>query len=387
MAEYGHGKPVIAILGEYDALPGLSQEADCPVKKPVEGKPTGHGCGHNLLGTGSVEAVCAVQDAMDHHGIKGTIRYYGCPAEEGGNGKIFIVRSGAFEDVDIAMSWHPSMLTGLMAKTLCCTSTKFAFKGISAHAGVRPEAGRSALDAAELMNIGTQFLREHIPAHSKVQYAFVNAGTPQSNIVPDYAELTYTVRDTTAESAKDVQRRLCKIAEGAALMTETELMPPVVDLAYTSTVPNHTLFQLVLKTMGEHYPLSFTDEEVAYARTFAPQNPRPAYNAGYNPSEEGALVLTTDFADVSWVVPSVEFLATCFATGGMAHHWSWTAQGKSSAAHKGMHTAAKVLASCAVDLYENPELVQQAKADFEAALSGASYESMLPQDAKPPVEQ
>lgn len=385
VAEYGSGNPVIAFLGEYDALDALSQEADVPECRPLAGNGKGHGCGHNLLGTAAVEAACAVQKYIDEKKLDGTVRYYGCPAEEGGAGKIYMLRRGAFEDVDIAISWHPAARTAMMSECLSTLAARFCFRGLAAHAAAAPEKGRSALDAAELMNTGVQYLREHIPDGSRIHYAFQDVGGTRPNIVQSSAALYYVTRAKDNATVKEIFDRVVKVAQGAALMTETELLPIEITNAYSNILPNDALMELLQKETEGIYPITYTEEEEGYAR---------AYNKVINGCEEGydsefhkgrASFGSTDFGDVSWVIPSVAFAGTTVASQTAGHSWAMTGQGKSSGAHKGMHAAAKLMATVAIRLMEDPEEVKKAKDAFQKELLGRTYKSLLPQDAVPRI--
>ena len=385
MAEYGQGKPVIAILGEYDALHNMSQAADVTRYEPLEGSNKGHGCGHQLLGTAAVEAAFAVKEYMEANKLPGTVRYLGCPAEEGGAGKIYMLRSGAFDDVDVAISWHPGSVSGIWSNALSTAVGRFFFRGKAAHAAANPDQGRSALDAAELMNVGVQFLREHIEDGSRIHYAFHDAGGTRPNIVQSTAALNYCARAKDNDRVKDIFDRIVKIAQGAALMTETELLPVEITNAYSNIIPNSFLNELVMKEAGNAYPLPLTEEQKAYGRSF--NQVIDGSNGDYNtefrniPRSSGS----TDFGDVSWVVPSVAFTGACFAERTAGHSWALTAQGKSEAAHMGMHAAAKLMALCTIDLLEDPKLVTKAREAYEEALAGRTYSSLLPEDARPRI--
>ncbi|MBR0374782.1 MAG: amidohydrolase [Mogibacterium sp.] len=383
VAEFGSGSPVIGIMGEYDALPGLSQEADALEKCPIEGKACGQGCGHHLLGTAAVEAACAVKTLIECGDIQGTIRYYGTPAEEGGGGKIHMIRYGCFDDLDVAISWHPSPNdTQIITQTLACIMFHVAFKGVAAHAAVAPDKGRSALDAAELMNIGVQFLREHIPDGSRIHYGFKDAGGSGSgNVVPDSAKLLYCVRGKTDVIALDLFERVRRIAQGAALMTDTELTEYKVVGSYGGMLLNRPLADAAYEELTHLIPIPFTQEEIDYANQYNRVN--GAKENGYSVTlrtVDNALPFgSTDFADVSCVIPSVCLDVTTFAYGTSLHSWPVTAQGKSAGAKRGMHTAAKAMAGIAVRLCEDPELLAAAKADFAKSTEGYTYQSLLPE--------
>ncbi|MCC8059253.1 MAG: amidohydrolase [Clostridiales bacterium] len=371
-AEYGSGYPVIAICGEYDALPGLANTAGLPMEEHPDPPASGHGCCHNLLGTAGVETVCAIAKLMEKQNIPGTIRYYGCPAEEGGGGKSKMIQAGAFRDADIALSWHPGFDAKFYVNGLALQSYIFSFKGISSHASVAPEKGRSALDAAELMNIGTNFLREHLKNVS-VQYAFLNAGGKLENIIPDYAKLKYTLRAHTVELLKDAETRLMDIARGAALMSGTQLLPVEKITYYENIVPNNVIFDVMATHIATHFPIEYTPEEIALMRQFqavgsAPNAPYPIVrNFDYNRHQIPRI--TTDFGDVSRVLPSGSFCIPTVAIGTRVHNWAMTAQGCTSYAKKSMHVAAIILAETAVNLMLDHSIVEKAKAEFREIMA------------------
>jgi len=382
-AEYGEGNPVIALLSEYDALDGMSQEADANVRSPIISGGPGHGCGHQLLGTAVLEAAAAVKTVMEEEGMKGTLRVLGCPAEEGGGGKVFLIRAGAFKDVDIALSWHPNDEHGAQDTALAVVIAFFSFTGKAAHAAAAPEKGRSALDAAELMNVGTQFLREHVPDDVRIHYAFHDVGGLAANVVQANAKLQYVIRAKKNATVLDVYARICDIAKGAALMAGVEASEPVIVGAYADFIPNKTLGELVNKYQNAYLPIVYTEEELAYAKRFQKDGKAAEPICTKPPKKSEGPGGSTDLADVSWVVPTGAFYSACSALGTVPHSWELVAQGKSSIAHKGMHHAAGVLAASALDLYADPALVEAAKADFAKATEGECYKSLLPEDAKP----
>lgn len=266
MGTCGSGKPIIAFLGEFDALTGLSQSGGIALPNPQQVGGNGHGCGHNLLGTGSLAAAIALRDYMQEHNIKGTVRYYGCPGEEIGGGKTFMAREGVFDDVDIALTWHPGTTNNIMSvATLACYEVYFKFKGKSAHAAASPHLGRSALDAVELMNIGVNYLREHIIPEARVHYALTNTGGSSPNVVQAEAEVLYFVRAPRVSQTEDIYQRICDIARGAALMTGTEVD---IDLAsaLSNVIPNTTLEQVMHENFVKLGVPSYTDEELQFAR-------------------------------------------------------------------------------------------------------------------------
>ncbi len=366
-AEYGSGSPIIAICGEYDALPRLQHSACTPVEEHYDNPGPGHGCCHNLLGTAGVEAAVAISRVMDEQNLPGTIRYYGCPAEEGGGGKAKMIKAGAFEGVDLAISWHPGFDAKLYVNGLALQSYYFSFKGISSHASVAPENGRSALDAAELMNIGTNFLREHLKNVS-VQYSFINAGGEAENVIPAYAKLRYTIRAHTVELLNDAEERLINIAKGAALMTGTELLPVEYDTHYDNIVPNNVIFDVMVSHIADHFPIEYTEEELELAGKFRdvgarPNSPIPIVKE-FNYSRDQIPRITTDFGDVSRVIPSGSFCIPTVAIGTRVHNWAMTAQACTSYAKKSMHVAAAIMAETAVDLILHPEIVEEAQKEF-----------------------
>lgn len=383
LAEFGEGCPVIALLSEYDALDGMSQEADANIRKPIVQGGPGHGCGHQLLGTAVVEAAAAVKTVMEKEGMKGTLRVIGCPAEEGGGGKVFLIRAGAFKDVDIALSWHPNDEHGAQDTALAVVIAFFSFTGKAAHAAAAPEKGRSALDAAELMNVGTQFLREHVPDDVRIHYAYHDVGGLAANVVQANAKLQYVIRAKKNATVLDVYGRICDIAKGAALMAGVEVAEPVIIGAYANFIPNNTLGSLVNKYQNAFLPIEYTDEELAYAKRFQKDGKAAEPICTKPPKKSEGPGGSTDLADVSWVVPTGAFYSACSALGTVPHSWELVAQGKSSIAHKGMHHAAGVLAASALDLYADPALVETAKADYAKATEGERYQSLLPEDAKP----
>ena len=380
MGQYGEEGPVLGFLGEFDALPELSQEAGCTQKKPVEGKTCGHGCGHHLLGTGSLEAACAIKELISRGKIHGTVRYYGCPAEEGGAGKGFLVRAGVFKDVDICLTWHPSDVNGVMNHTLANMRLFFDFYGKSAHAGAAPHMGRSALDALELTNVGCNYLREHIIPEARIHYAVTYTGGTAPNVVQAFAQEIYCLRAPQLNQLKSVFERVCNVARGAAMMTDTSLNIRVVS-AYANILPNRTLCKLVLEKFKEFCPVSYTKEEWEFARQYQEEEREYALNQGIE-TQDAEFSGSTDVGDVSWNVPTVSLTTASYGAGTVMHTWRTTAQGKSSIAKKGMHLAACVMAAAAAQLYEEPKLREQVRGDFVKELGGRKYFSLIPADAK-----
>lgn len=381
MGEYGTGRPVIAFLGEYDALPEMSQKADSTVQEPLVQGACGHGCGHHLLGTGSLEAAYAVKKLIEGGVFKGTVRYYGCPAEEGGAGKGFMVRAGVFRDIDICLTWHPMDANGVMNHTLANMRFFFEFHGVSAHASANPHMGRSALDALELTNVGCNYLREHIIPEARLHYAVTNTGGAAPNVVQAYAEEIYCIRAPGQDQLEEIFERVCNVARGAALMTDTRVDIRVVS-AYANIVPNRTLRELALEKMREFCPLHYTEEELAYAAAYQEEGAVEPINKRVV-EENAPFSGSTDVGDVSWNVPTLSLGITAYAAGTALHSWRSTAQGKSSVAKKGMHLAACVLAAVAAELFENSGLREQVREDFKKETGSGGYRSLLPGDAAP----
>jgi aminobenzoyl-glutamate utilization protein B len=388
VASYGQGQPVIGIMGEFDALPGLSQDAT-PVRKPVVAEAPGHGCGHNLLGAGAALAAVALKEYMERNRIPGTLRYYGTPAEEGGDGKVFMIRAGLFKDVDVVLHWHPgdenNVFNGGM---LAITSARFAFHGVAAHAAAAPDRGRSALDAIMLMGNGIEFLREHIPSNSRVHYVITNGGAAP-NIVPDIAEMYLYARNPSAVVLNNVWGRILKIGQGAALMTETTL--EVKDIGGdTNVVPNDVLARVAQRNLEEVGGFAYAPEERQFAEEL--QKSLPPGGAGkldstatVRPLGARTVQASTDAGDVSWNVPTIGFGAATFVPGVVPHTWQAAATAGMSIGQKGMVVAAKALAVTGADLLADAALVADAKAEFRRQLNGNIYQSVIPEFQKPPL--
>lgn len=402
MGEAGEDGPVIAILGEFDALPGLSNEAGIAEHKPVPGDGNGHACGHNLLGAASLLAATAVKDYLAANGIKGRVRYYGCPAEEGGAAKGFMARAGLFDDVDIAISWHPSAFAGVNEPiSLANTRIDFTFHGRASHAAAAPHLGRSALDAVELMSVGVNYLREHIPSESRIHYAYLDAGGVAPNVVQAKAKVRYLIRAADVQSLNRLVTRVRKIADGAALMTETRVETQVIS-AVSNLLGNTPLERLMQDSLDRLGPPPFDAEDMKRAAEFqatlSEEDIESAYKKVGMPRTESPLadrivpldsprapmVGSTDVGDVSWKVPTVQARGATHAIGTALHSWQATAQGKLPHAHKGMVHVAKVMAGTAVDALKRPEIIAAAKAEHHAKTGGV-YHCPLPEDAKPPI--
>ncbi|GMK37292.1 glutamate carboxypeptidase [Paenibacillus sp. CCS19] len=404
IAEYGSGSPIIGFIGEYDALPGLSQQVNT-VPEPVVHNGPGHGCGHNLLGTAGVEAAIAAADRLLEEGLTGTIRYYGCPAEEVLSGKTFMAREGVFHDLDAALTWHPgSSNLAVSAGTSALTSVEFYFQGRTAHAGAAPHLGRSALDAVELMNVGANYLREHVPDGSRIHYTITNGGVAP-NIVPDQASVWYFLRGANREQVDSLLERLLNIARGAALMTETSVTWDIKAGAYDFK-PNETLNDLLVAQWEEAGAIDFTVEERKWAKqltdTLDPTALRQAKHQTerLGLGEEGPLPTgfarwkpigvtlggSTDLGDVSWITPVGTITTTCAPVGIQVHTWQATAAFGSSIGRKGMQYAAKLLALAAYELFTTgEETLKRAKEEFRQTTRDSVYIPAIPTEAQPPI--
>jgi aminobenzoyl-glutamate utilization protein B len=387
-ATWGSGKPVIGIMGEYDALPGLSQE-DVPERKPrVEGGP-GHGCGHNLLGAASTFAAVTLKQWMQEKKIAGTLRFYGTPAEEGGGGKLYMIRAGAFKDVDTVLSWHPSDNNGADLKSsLAILSAKFRFYGKPAHAAMAPDAGRSALDGLMIMANSVEFLREHVPDSTRIHYVVTNGGSAP-NIVPDYSELFLYARHPSMQVLDGIWERILKCAQAGALASDTRLETQFIDSAY-NTLPNDALSALVDKNLHLVGGVTYTAEEQAFAdklRKTLPDATRPmGSQEKIQPPTEGKGGASTDAGDVSWTLPVAALGTATFVPGIPAHSWQSAACAGMSIGRKGMVVAAKTLVLTGMDLFTDPKQVEAAKASFEKRREGHEYRSRVPADQKPPLD-
>lgn len=395
VASYGSGHPVIAILGEFDALTGLSQKSGVLNHDPIEAGGNGHGCGHNLLGTGALAGILALRDCKDTLGLGGTIRFYGCPAEEGGGGKAYMAREGLFDDVDVAFTWHPwDENLAYNARMLATNQVYFTFRGTSAHAGFEPHLGRSALDAVELMNVGSNYLREHIIQDGRIHYAITDAGGRAPNVVQSYAQVLYKVRAPRMDQVRDITERVKNVARGAALMTGTEV-EITFDAASADLVPNVTLARMMHAEFKKFGVATFTNSEKDFAAgiqlTFSPEvqacvaKRNKVLSEDLNAFEEEPTFLhgSTDVGDVSWLVPTGQVYVATEAYGTPPHTWQMVAQGKSGYAQKGMLQAGKVLAASAVQVLMNPLLILSAKTEHKEQLGGEDYVPLIPAEAGP----
>ncbi len=408
IASYGNTpKPVIGILGEFDALPGLSQ--DCvPYQKPLKSGAPGHGCGHNLLGVAGVASIMALKQAVDAGHVRGTIRYYGCPAEEGGAGKAFMAKAGIFDDVDICLTWHPDTFNAVAwGNFLANYRLGFKFHGKTAHAAADPYNGRSALDAVELMNVGVNYLREHMIPGARIHYVITNGGKAP-NVVPDEAASHYSVRAPRTDQLNALYERVLDIARGAALMTGTQ-MEVVFYAGMSNMLLNETINGVLQQKLEEVGAPVFNEHEYAFAQEIAktiPANSMEEAAAAYGLSDKEISRLktkvlfeeiippyrsdiispgSTDVGDVSWVAPTGQIVTTCMALGTPFHTWQVVAQGSMSLGQKGMFYAAKVMALSALEFMQKPELIEKAKSEFAERRSAVNYISPIPDGAKPPI--
>jgi aminobenzoyl-glutamate utilization protein B len=404
IGEAGEGGPVIAIMGEYDALPGLSQEAGVAEHKPVEAGGHGHGCGHNLLGSAALLAATAIKDWLAENKIPGRVRYYGCPAEEGGAAKAFMVRAGAFKDADIAISWHPSSWWEVTPPlSLANTRADFVFTGRTSHAAASPHLGRSALDAVELMSVGVNYMREHMPSDARVHYAILDTGGIAPNVVQAHARVRYSIRARDLPGMLELVGRVRKIAEGAALMTETKMEMRIIS-AVSNMVGNTPLEEALHTVMEDLGPPPFDDRDRAFAaeirKTFSEGDIAATYRSiGYEETDapladftvpldakRNPAIGSTDIGDVSWVVPTVQAHAPTVAIGTPFHTWQVVAQGKEPAAHKAMVQVAKAMADLGAKAILNPELIAAAKADLAKRTAKSHYISPIPPEVDPPLD-
>ncbi|HCM76738.1 MAG TPA: amidohydrolase [Cytophagales bacterium] len=379
-ATYGSGKPVIGILGEYDALPGMSQAA-VPEKQPrVAGAP-GQACGHHLFGTGSMAAAIGVKDWMVANKKSGTIRFYGTPAEEGGSGKVYMVREGLFNDVDAIVSWHAGDANACNPSTnLATISGKFRFSGVSAHAAAAPERGRSALDGVEAMNDMVNMMREHTTEGSRIHYVITKGGDAP-NIVPANAEVYYVIRHQNREEVRSMWNRVVKCAEGAAIGTETKMELEIIGGTY-DRLPSESLSRVMHANLTKVGGVQYTAEDIAFAEKLQktlPGNTPPISEAGkIQPMEHEDGKASADTGDVSWNVPLVAMRAATWVPGTPAHSWQAVASGGTPIGYKGMMVAAKTMALTAIDLMSNPKLLEEARKEFEQRRGpDFKYEALL----------
>ena len=406
VATWGKSKPIVGIMGEYDALPGMSQKK-LPKKEPLQpGKP-GHGCGHNIHGVSGMAAALAAKQALESHHATGRIKFFGCPAEENFSGKVFMVRDGFFDGLDAVISHHPNDMNAVdLRSSLAVNSVKFHFHGRSSHAGGSPEQGRSALDGVELMNIGVNYLREHIIQDARIHYV-VEKGGEQPNVVPAYARSWYYVRAPERDQLDHIFNWIRDIAEGAATMTRTKVHTDFMEGSY-NLIPNETISSLIVQNMKQIGVPQYSAEELKFAEeiaeTISPESKtaqlrkskRPNWQSLkdkllddeiVNPWGEGETIHgSTDVADVSWQVPTVEFGTATWIIGTPAHSWQAVAQSGTGIGHKSLLFAAKVMATTAIDLLTHKKIVAKAKEEHKKRIGDRQYRSPIPLDHKPPLD-
>lgn len=388
---FGSGSPRIGILGEFDALSGLSQVAGSTQKQSLVPGGNGHGCGHNLLGAGSFGAALAIKEAIEAGALQGTVIFYGCPGEEGCAGKTFMARDGMFRDLDAALTWHPGSTNEVtVGSNAACMQVEYSFHGVASHAAGSPDKGRSALDAAELMHVGVQFLREHMPPHSSVHYSITDGGGVSPNVVQAEAKTVFMVRSETVRKAKELLHRVNNIAQGAALMTDTQVTTRQID-GTASTVSNEALEQVMYENMQQVSIPAYTQEELAFAQALHDTCPaalpgtlsatnrdirafveektdggKRAMNDFIIPYVPSTMFTpgSTDVGDVSWLTPTAQFTTATWVSGTPGHSWQNVSLGKTGIAYKGMLQAAKILAGAAADLMESPALLEKIRKEF-----------------------
>ena len=407
----GSGKPVVGFLAEYDALSGLSQKAACPVQEPIQEGGDGHGCGHNLLGAGSYAAAVALKDYLEKENKDGTVIFFGCPAEEGAGSKQFIARAGYFDNVDFAYTWHPATINEVGSwGDVAIMGANFTFDGVAAHAGGEPHLGRSALDACELMNIGCNYLREHMIDTARIHYAYSDPGGTAPNVVQSHAVIKYEVRAPKVSQVQELFTRVVDVAKGAALMTGTKMQYEIT-MAFSDYVPNRTLGALVDQCMRELGAPDWTEEDFAVASKFLRTYPRSTMVGireklgsffepeeldaalakpldqvihPFNPKETGYHSGSTDVGDVGYATPTVSFHVATACLGNVGHSWQNTAFACSDIGFKGMLRAAEILTLAAVRTMEQPELIAKARAELKQK-NGGSYQCPLPEYVTPPI--
>jgi aminobenzoyl-glutamate utilization protein B len=386
-AEFGSGEPVIGVLAEFDALPGINQDAGA-ARAEIGGKAAGHACGHNLFGAGSVGAAIAIKEWLAETKAPGTIRLYGTPAEEGGSGKVYMVREGLFKDVDVVLHWHADDKNSAEAETsLANRSAKFRFKGVSAHAAGAPERGRSALDGVEAFNMMVNMMREHVPQDARIHYVITKGGSAP-NVVPDAAEVFYYVRQPKPQGVEEIWARVEDAAKGAALGTGTSVEREIIHGSYPLLV-NETLAKMMDQKLHSVGGVVYTKEEADFAKkiyaTLGPTERKLGDEQTIETYKTALSYGSTDVGDVSWAAPTVGLNTATWVPGTPAHSWQAVAASGMSIGHKGATNAAKVLSLAAIELYQNPELRAAARAEFEEKRKGAKYSPLLG-DRKPALD-
>jgi aminobenzoyl-glutamate utilization protein B len=407
VATWGSGKPTIGVQGEYDALPGISQKRNTPKKEALKEGHAGHGCGHNVHGVSGMAGAIAARYALEEKKIKARVKFFGTPAEENYAGKVHMVKEGFYDDVDVCLSHHPSSMNGAsLRSSTAVNGVKFHYYGKTSHAAGNPEQGRSALDAIELMNVGVNYLREHVIQEARIHYV-IEAGGGQPNVVPDYARSWYYIRAPERDQLDPIYARIVKIAEAAAMMTETTLKIEFIDGIY-NIIPNKVVAEAVVANMREIGAPTYTKKELEFAAEIAKSFPKeqkvdslrklkiPGWEKYVDvdlptdildPLGDGeAMAGSSDVGDVSWKCPTVEFGTTVNVLGAPGHSWQMVTMSGSTIAHKSLVFAAKTIAGTALDFATKPELLKKAKAEQKDRLKGRTYKTPLPDDCLPPLE-
>ena len=388
IAEYGLSGPIIGILGEFDALPGLAQSTS-PFKEIINNENgAGHACGHHLFGAASAWAAVAIKEWLDENNVEGIVRFYGTPAEEGGSGKVYMVREGLFNDVDVVLHWHPDDVNSANSRTSNSNkSAKFNFNGISSHAAGAPEQGRSALDGVESMNMMVNMLREHIPQESRIHYVITKGGLAP-NVVPDVAEVYYYVRHPEMLMVEELFQRVVKTAEGAAIGTDTKMTYEVMHGNY-SLLPNNVVQKLMHKHLATFGGISYSDKELEYAEKIYKTFLKPTLEIG---SQEYVTEFSnshsygsTDVGDISWVVPTAGLRTATWVPGTAAHSWQAVSSGGTSIGLKGAELAAKTIGATAIELFSNPMIINEAKKELDNRVGKDFEYKALLGDRKPPL--
>jgi aminobenzoyl-glutamate utilization protein B len=387
-ATFGSGKPVVALMGEFDALPGLSQK-DVPMLSPVQAGAPGQGCGHNLLGSASALAAVAIKEEMQAKGLKGTLRYYGTPAEEGGGGKIYMLHAGLFKDVDAVLAWHPADSNRVnMSSLLANNGGRFKFYGVASHAAAAPDRGRSALDGVMIFLNSVEYLREHVPQETRIHYIITNGGSAP-NTVPAFAEANLVARNPDANVLAGIWERIMDCARAGALASGTR-MEFEQGTNYSNVLPNDTLTEVLGRAMQKAGGYEYTPDEKTFAtelqKTLAGPVRSPGPEKIQTDMSEGVGSASSDSGDVSWVVPTAQFTAATFVPGVSAHTWQAAACAGTSIGRKGMVVAARTLAVAGVELFENPAEVKAAHEAFEKRLDGRKWTTRIAPDGKPPLD-
>jgi len=388
VASYGTSGPVIAILAEFDALPGINQ-SDSPTRSPIEGKHAGHACGHNLFGAGSVGAAIAIKKWLETSGTPGIVRLYGTPAEEGGSGKVYMVRAGLFDDVDVALHWHPDDENSAAAQTtLANRSAKFRFSGVSAHAAGAPEKARSALDGVEAFNYMTNLMREHVPQETRIHYVITKGGNAP-NVVPDFAEVFYYVRHPQASQVQEIWKRVEEAAQGAAQGTGTQVDWEIIHGNHPLLI-NETLAKIIDSKLRAVGGVNYDKQDEKFAKTIFKSFDKPTASLGeeatIQPYEISLGYGSTDVGDVSLTTPTAGLSTATWTPGTSAHSWQAVAASGNPVGFKGTHLASKVLALTAIELFENEDLRKKARAEFDQRRGDNFKYVPLLGDRKPPLD-